>query len=382
MGSGCNNSNNNKWFQTLTPDTGVKYTGAPYPNLGICTGDLLSEIEIVILDKIQQFATGQGIVLESLSLVQCDFIKQFTQCCVEDKSLLNVADVILKAICALNTKIEDIQEIIDNPYIYDLKCLTVANPTVSNVIQELINQFCILQTEVNTFIGDFNNGTLSPAITNAIYNIVGDFLLNNINSCANKGISKSGVGSQAMLNINALVPPKTALPYYGDTTDFNTDGSGKSSVGLCGWYICDGRNGTPDMRGYTAVGATNLGSVSTVPLDNRVDPTVNGDADYSLNLNQKKGEVKHTLVIGELPSHSHTINETAHKHSISTQGPTGTTSGDMGQIAGANTESGKPTATKYTGNATTGITIKSTGGGFKHENRQPSNGCIWIMRFS
>lgn len=381
MGSGCNNSNNNKWFQTLTPDTGVKYTGTPYPNLGICAGDLLSEIEIVILDKIQQFTTGQGIVLESLSLVQCDFIKQFTQCCVEDKSLLNVADVILKAICALNTKIEDIQETINNPYVYDLKCLTVANPTVSNVIQELINQFCILQEEVNTFIGDFNNGTLSPAITNAIYNIVGDFLLNNINSCANKGISKSGVGSQAMLNINALVPPKTALPYYGDTTDFNTDGSGKSSVGLCGWYICDGRNGTPDMRGYAAVGATNLGSVSTVPLDNRVDPTVNGDADYSLNLNQKKGEVKHTLVIGELPSHTHTLNDPGHKHTFTITKPSGVNAGSLQQIGGSDNLYPQTNTISTTGN-TTGITINSTGSGFKHENRQPSNGCIWIMRFS
>jgi microcystin-dependent protein len=54
-----------------------------------------------------------------------------------------------------------------------------------------------------------------------------------------------------------------------------------------GWILCDGTNGTPDLRGRFVVG-TGQGS----GLTNR-------------NLNDKGGEEMHALTVNEMPSHNH-----------------------------------------------------------------------------
>ena len=58
-----------------------------------------------------------------------------------------------------------------------------------------------------------------------------------------------------------------------------------------GWALCDGTNGTPDLRGKFVLGA--------------VYETGN---QYSVG--QSSGEATHTLTVEEMPSHSHKINRT------------------------------------------------------------------------
>ena len=56
-----------------------------------------------------------------------------------------------------------------------------------------------------------------------------------------------------------------------------------------GWSLCDGSNGTPDLRGRFVVGAsTTAGSGLTLR-----------------NVNDKGGEEAHTLSVDEMPAHSH-----------------------------------------------------------------------------
>jgi len=57
-----------------------------------------------------------------------------------------------------------------------------------------------------------------------------------------------------------------------------------------GWALCDGNNGTPDLRGRFILG---YGTGNFAP-----GLTVR-------NLNDKGGEEKHTLSIGEMPAHNH-----------------------------------------------------------------------------
>jgi microcystin-dependent protein len=63
-----------------------------------------------------------------------------------------------------------------------------------------------------------------------------------------------------------------------------------------GWNLCDGTNGTPDLRGKFVVGVGQ--SLTAAPGD--INPT------YALN--QTGGENLHTIKIPELPKHTHNAN--------------------------------------------------------------------------
>lgn len=57
-----------------------------------------------------------------------------------------------------------------------------------------------------------------------------------------------------------------------------------------GWALCDGQNGTPDLREKFVLGAGILVAVGTTG-----------------------GETSHTLTIDEMPSHAHTISAATHE---------------------------------------------------------------------
>lgn len=72
------------------------------------------------------------------------------------------------------------------------------------------------------------------------------------------------------------------------------DGTGKGINGLQGWALCNGVNGTPNLRGQFIVG-----------LDERTISGAGGaDTDFDA-LGDNGGEKTHTLTKGELPKHAH-----------------------------------------------------------------------------
>ncbi|CAF1158378.1 unnamed protein product [Didymodactylos carnosus] len=94
----------------------------------------------------------------------------------------------------------------------------------------------------------------------------------------------------------ASSPPNTKLPRgtvlmiaSAEMDDwFNINGKGLGEYS--GWYICDGRNGTPNLSGRFVVGRDVLNSGSS----------------YS-NIGMKGGLDKVVLTVNEIPSHSHTF---------------------------------------------------------------------------
>lgn len=100
------------------------------------------------------------------------------------------------------------------------------------------------------------------------------------------------------------------------------------------WHLCDGTNGTIDLRDKFVLGAGNSYSVGAIG-----------------------GETTHTLTIGEMPSHSHSISYSRH-------GGTGqTTSAEFG---GGN----------YTEDTST------EGGGAAHNNMPPYYALCYIQRIA
>lgn len=154
--------------------------------------------------------------------------------------------------------------------------------------------------------------------------------------------------------------------------------SGSISAIPSGWFLCNGLNGTPDLRDRFIVGA---GSTYAV-----------GDTG---------GAAQVTLSESQIPAHTHSITATTaaagdHNHTINDPGHTHGYSAPAGvQILGYGNNPAVFTSTgATTGGSVTGISINSsgshthtitataatTGGGAAHENRPPYFALAYIMK--
>ena len=129
-----------------------------------------------------------------------------------------------------------------------------------------------------------------------------------------------------------------------------------------GWNLCDGTNGTPDLRnrfvvaaGDTyAVGATGGADSVTLTTDQMPAHTHSGSTDSA-------GAHNHTVTFLDSPQ-TNTVNK---------QGPDLHNIGDLGTGTYTTTTAGAHTHS---------FTTASTGGGASHENRPPYYALAYIMK--
>ncbi|MDZ4147883.1 MAG: hypothetical protein U1C58_06335 [Flavobacteriaceae bacterium] len=131
-----------------------------------------------------------------------------------------------------------------------------------------------------------------------------------------------------------------------------------------GWKICDGTNGTPDLRGRMTMG---------------YDP---GDPDYD-TVGKIGGAKQVTLTEAEIPAHNHAASSTAagaHTHNIALKGGE-SDGGNSGRELRQNTELGIPktVTTDSQGSHTHSIAVSDAGGGGAHENRPPYMAMLKLM---
>ncbi len=137
-----------------------------------------------------------------------------------------------------------------------------------------------------------------------------------------------------------------------------------------GWVLCNGLNGTPDLRDRFIVGAGSTYAVAATG-----------------------GSATHTLTTSEMPTHNHGVTDGGHSHGVTDSGHTHTASsvansgasGFNQYASGTGWYHGNiTTASATTGvainSATTGITIDNTGSGGSHENRPPYYALAYIMK--
>jgi microcystin-dependent protein len=130
-----------------------------------------------------------------------------------------------------------------------------------------------------------------------------------------------------------------------------------------GWSLCDGTNGTPDLRGRFVLGS-GTGSGLTAR-------TVGGTG----------GEEKHTLTTAELPAHNHAVSDPGHSHYWSaTRQLAGTDDNNNTSELSKGDRSTQDVPTFYTNSTTTGISISNTGSGSSHENMPPFYVLAFIMK--
>lgn len=376
MGQGCN-SNCNNYFEKKTPDTAITYTGPAIPSLGICTGDILSEIEAVLLQKIIDYSTGVGISIPSIDLTTCALFSSDLICCNTCTDLHCLMQAYLTAICTLygdfTTLQTEVTALLNGPY--NTACLTLgANPTLTQIIQELILEFCSLVQTVTTLSSTVTN--LSSTLTTTI----GTYLASHITSQQGPNVlNVTGTGASTTFNLRGFTPIGGIMPYAGPLAGkFDSTGLGLTNNDVYGYALCNGNNGTVDLReqfivgvGHGVMGGTNNG------------PSNISNLNYGLNA--ITGEAFHTLITAEIPSFSFTG---------TTSGSTATTT--VGQQIGFQTAGtgnngilyppfSYPSDTQPLVTVTTTIppqTITGTTGGSssKHNNVPPATALYYIQR--
>jgi microcystin-dependent protein len=175
------------------------------------------------------------------------------------------------------------------------------------------------------------------------------------------------------------VPPGLVAMWTGDPGVSFPGGVGMGDY--AGWALCDGRNGTPDLRGRFIVGLSN-GDGNNYGYTN----TEKNLAQYNA-IDNVGGERTHTLTVGEMPSHNHggsTSTDGNHEHSVrSAAGACGPLSVGPSQIridGNCNSNYDNSTAGNMDFAGNHNHTISSQGNGDPHENRPPYYVLAYIMK--
>lgn len=201
------------------------------------------------------------------------------------ESMTSVIEKIQYCIDLINQEI-DITGLVESS-----DCITLLGTSIKDVLQSILdtesafcNQLADLQTEIDLIWNTINGGS-------TVKNV-------NITSCnPTFDISLVETPTQKTFKLGAFVPKNTILPYFGDITDFDSNGLGLASAGLLGWAIANGNthniNGvnitTIDACGrylkYDCNGCCSTGGSNTITLEDVNIPEIpfTVQADFTLS---------------------------------------------------------------------------------------------------
>lgn len=367
--SNCSNCYNG--CTEIVSDRCVKYTGIDVPVLGIQTGDSLSFVEQALITFLVSTLDGTGIKIDLTGINVCDLVQKYLPTC-GDLSIVDISKALIQAACDLQDQVDiivaDIVEINDQLDIieanYDVKCLTVVTPSIKPfsgthaILQATIDTLCALVLDLNT------NYVRYDELDQLIQVYLDE--------------TSSSLYSSRMI-------PYAVVPYFGPITFFNSSGAGSGSWNRI--FLCNGENGTPDLRGRSLTGA--IVGVPGPTLNPVVDPAVSAaNPNYSLYDNAGANQI--TLLDTQIPLHTHantalsTVDENGgHTHNIKYGlGGSGTLYPETPYISDIIGGTGGETTVSLTGiTVATAITNVAgpIGGGLPHANIQPVTACYYIQ---
>ena len=218
----------------------------------------------------------------------------------------------------------------------------------------------------NTDIGGINiaEGCAPSGINNAIRELMAqvkdqqtgsdadNFVVGGAFTCTGAAVFSStvalGASATATTQSAGDNSTKIATTAYVATAAIPSGGiiiwSGASNAIPSGWYLCNGSNGTPDLRNRFVVGAGSTYAVGAT----------GGSAD--------------AIVV----SHTHSVSDPGHNHTVGIQTKT------LDQNAGSASLAGAGTTTTST--ASTGISISSTGSSATNANLPPYYALCYIQK--
>lgn len=242
MCTNCRNSGNT-CTDYVSSDC-VTWQGDGEAELDVCINDSLTEVGNIVLTKIKNLLKGRGIILEDLTVTDCEYIKDLLG--VDEKNLLNILNVYKEAICDLklgNKSNGDQLAAFTTVASYTLGCLNAGDPcdgtiTFKSLVQAIITKVCELDTQL---------AGVATGLLDIVEESTGNFLVNGaVKSSGGSGIKYTGSGATAQVVIEALVPPNCPVLFTGSTASFDSNGVGLPNSDYAGWYLCNGANGTPN----------------------------------------------------------------------------------------------------------------------------------------
>jgi microcystin-dependent protein len=359
-------------------DQCIKYTGVDVPELGINNGDPLAAVEQAIIDFLVPAINGTGIKPIIDDSYICTVVRQYLPACTECTgfTLNEVLTAIIRAACDLQTQVTaNTNAITTLNANYTIGCLTgvTASSDTHDIVQAVINNLCNLNSAFTTLISTLPTTYVSIASINT-------YISNYLNSQNFLALAKD------------RMIPYAAIPYFGPLSNYPAvgDSFNLSGAGTGYWqkvYLCNGSNGTPDLRGRVLAGVTT--GMGGGPFNPVVNPSILGNPNYTVNGSgipiTEYGANTVTLTTGQIPNHDHpgssvSINDPEHTHDILMSRTTGTPAAATyptftATPANIVTDTTEPAATGITAS----IIIEGEGGGGFHNNVQPSRACYYIM---
>lgn len=352
----------------IVSDRCVKYTGIDIPVLGIKTGDSLSFVEQALITFLTSTLDGTGVKIDLAPTVVCDLVQQYLPTC-GDLTIVDISKALIQAACDLQEQVDAIvAELAVLNADYTIECLTgvTASSDTHAIVQAVINKLCQLQVDLADLALDLDTNYVR-------YDELNQLIQAYLNSTSSGAIS------------NKMVP-YAVLPYFGPITFFDASGAGIGNWNRV--FLCNGNNGTPDLRGRALTGVIN--GVPGPTLSPVVDPTVSA-ANPNYSLFDTAGANQVTLTSTQIPLHTHpntaTVIDNEHRHQV---GPAGV--GVLGvkvsgttTVAFDNTNDFDLQSTFFTEMASTGIAVTinnaagPVGGGLPHANIQPVAACYYIQ---
>ena len=364
-------------------DKCVKYTGNPIEFLNIHTGDPLEVVEKSITDYLLSVFSGIGIFPTIDSQYICDVVKQYFPCAeCGAPTLVDILTAIIRAICDLSNAIDANRQSINIIEAnYDVGCINVA-PSIGThaILEAVIRDLC-------TAIGDIEtiNNLL---LTYVKISDIGTYIQNYIDTNITTNL------------MNTKMVPYAIYPFYPSPL-IMTGAFGSTGEGIGIWakvYLCNGNNGTPDLRGRSLIGTTSgmLGGA----FDSTVDPSL-GNPVYDLDTTYGQNSV--ILSSPQMAAHSHvatvTIDDPGHQTSIAfTESGSGLEEGgarypiesinsigsDHDGVAASGKTSNVLDKTGLIGTGLTGTNVTvsnavNTPTGQAHNNVHPVHACYYIM---
>jgi len=360
--SNCSNCFNG--CTEIVSDRCVRYTGINVPALGIQTGDTLSHVEESIVNFLVPVLNGVGIKPEIPIENFCTLVSQYLPTCTTCTgfTLNDVLIAIIHAACNLQEQVDAIDitlATLNADYTLPAGCLTgvTASSDTHAILQAVINKLCALDSQFSQLLIDLPNTYVQLSQLDVLIQAYLDS-------------SSAGLISDKMV-------PYAVLPYFGPIDTF-FDASGAGTGNWNRVFLCNGNNGTPDLRGRALTGVIN--GVPGPSMSPVVDPGAS-PANPNYSLYDVAGANQVTLLSTQIPAHTHpntvSLTDPGHTHTYQVQSAAGTTgAGYIGSTSG-------PT-TYTTGSNTTGITVSitnnpNTGGGLPHANIQPVTACYYIQ---